>query len=298
MRQILILFPSWEERTHLGFKKYITKYHFDKIYIIEKLHSINSKETTESLLRIKNICETENLETETIYLDNESKQTFNSLKSFIESIETGSQVFLDITTMSRNIIWSLLFFLKHKQRTINIIYCTPYEYSDEWISRDPSKPKLLFKHSGIIDLDLKNCLIIVTGFDTDRTKQLVKYFEPHKIVLLVQKENDFKNNKRNNPILHKNICEELGYTNVDAIYIDSYSQDLDFAIIENTISQNLETHNVILTSLGPKMSSISIYKAYLQHPEVALSYIPCKEYNVNYCKGLGNVIEYELEFSN
>lgn len=296
MKQVLILFPSWEERTHLGFKNYIAKYHFDKIYILEKLNSINPNETAESLKLIRNICKAENLEIENICLIDESKNTFNLLKSFVEKLEIDSKIFLDITTMSRNIIWSLFFFLKQKHKTINIIYCTPSEYSDEWISRDPSKPKLLFKHSGIIDLDLKNCLIIVTGFDTDRTKQLVKYFEPNKIVLLVQKENDFKNNKRNNPTLHRNICEELGYANVDTLYVDSYSQDLDLEIIENTIYQNLKTHNIILSSLGPKMSSISIYNAYIRHPEVALAYIPCKEYNVNYCKGLGEVIEYCLEF--
>jgi len=295
MKQVLILFPSWEERTHLGFKKYITKYNFEKIYTIEKVNSINAEETMTSLAQIRSVCQSKKIEIEKIWLDDEPKQAFNSLKSFVENLDIDYKVFLDITTMPRNVIWSLLFFLKQNHKKINIIYCTPNEYSDEWISRDPSKPKLLLKHSGIIDLELKNCLIIVTGFDTDRIKQLIRYYEPQKVVLMVQKENNYKNNIKNNPTLHKNICEELGCANIEFLSIDSYSSNLDYVTIENAIDKNLENYNVILASLGPKISSISIYKAYIQHPEVALSYIPCKEYNVNYCKGLGEIMEYVLD---
>lgn len=56
--------------------------------------------------------------------------------------------------------------------------------------------------------------------------------------------------------------------------------------------------NFILTSLGPKLSAISAYQCYLEHPEIALSYLPCKEYNVDYCHGIGDRFSKTIQFDN
>ena len=51
-----------------------------------------------------------------------------------------------------------------------------------------------------------------------------------------------------------------------------------------------------VSSLGPKLSAISVYKTFLKHPEIALTYIPCREYNENYCEGIGDSYESEMQF--
>jgi hypothetical protein len=52
----------------------------------------------------------------------------------------------------------------------------------------------------------------------------------------------------------------------------------------------------VVSSLGPKLSAISVYKTFLKHPEIALTYIPCREYNENYCEGIGDSYESEMQF--
>lgn len=298
MKEILILYPSWEDRASLGFEDYANSNKIDLVLIIEKQDSLNQDKTQTSLFNIKNLCSLKKIPIETIIVENNDKKTFEDLQSLIQQLGKDNNVTIDITTMSRNIIWMLLFFIKEKFEAVKIIYTLPKAYCGDWISKEPSIPSLLLKHSGIIDLDLKNCLIIITGFDTDRTKQLVRFYEPQKIVLLIQTGIDFDNNKRNNAEEHKLVCEELGYNvaNIDIQSIDSYSSDLGYSSIQKLIKSYKPDYNIILASLGPKLSAISLYQIYLKNTEVALSYVPCKEYNPNYCTGVGEQKTYNLDF--
>lgn len=298
MNKILIIYPSWEERSYLDFENLVVTSNINKLFLIEKKDSLNQTETDASLMKIKDVCTRKNIDVDIIDLAKEPYSTFENLEKLVKNISQEDEVTIDITTMSRNIIWSLLFFVKQKILKINIVYYCPSDYMNNWISREPSKPRLLFKHSGIIDLDLKNCLVIITGFDVDRTKQLVRYYDPQKIILLVQTGNKFDNSIRNKGELHKQMCEELGYTNIEILDIDAYSSDFGLSVIEKVIRTNMEDYNMIFASLGPKLSAISLYKAYISHPEIALSYVPCKEYNIDYCSGIGLVFNYNLELDN
>ena len=71
-----------------------------------------------------------------------------------------------------------------------------------------------------------------------------------------------------------------GEYNQKAILVDDYIY-LNMNVINENL-RSLSDYNVILTSFGPKLSSIGVYMAYLNHPEIALCYVPCKEYNINY----------------
>jgi len=293
MKSILIIYPSWEDRSHLGFQSYISKYNqIDEIYLLEMKNTKHAEKTNLCIDKIVRSAEELSKKVKRTPLSNEDKELFNIIKSLIDGLDTTDNIFLDITTMSRNILWTLLFFIKQNHNKIKIIYSKPHTYNGDWISREPSTPNLLIKHSGILDLDLKTCLVIVTGFDTDRTKQLVKFYEPHKIVLLVQSGCDFKNDRRNNGNEHKAVCEEIGHnpSNIEVLIVDSYSDDFGFNTIETSIKTNKLDHNVILASLGPKLSAISIYQIHSNNPEIGLSYVPCKEYNPDYCSGIGETI--------
>lgn len=298
MNKILILHPSWEERSFLSLEVLIDSKQINIVYLIEKQDSLNKKETENSLANIKEICQKHNIVIYSMDLSSELYSTFETIEKSIETIDPNDEITIDITTMSRNIIWSLLFFIRQRFVKTHIIYHLPNDYSDDWISREPSKPRLLFKHSGIINLELKNCLVVITGFDTDRTKQLVRYYDPQKIVLLVQTGGRFNNDIRNKGDIHKQMCEELGYTNIEILGIDAYSPDLGYSIIKQVIDTHTNDYNMIFASLGPKLSAVSIYKAYMYYPEIALSYVPCNEYNINYCTGIGSMLDYELELKN
>ena len=77
--------------------------------------------------------------------------------------------------------------------------------------------------------------------------------------------------------------------------IDSYSADFGFTILDSIIEVEYYS-NIILASFEPKPSAIAAYKCYMKHPEMALCYLPCKEYNIDYCQGIGESLYYTLEF--
>lgn len=93
--------------------------------------------------------------------------------------------------------------------------------------------------------------MIITGFDVERTKQLVYFYNPSKVVLLIQKPNRLDNNVRNTSLLHSDECDKMGVkTNVELI--DCYGEDWGYEVIEKVVADNLNDYNIVLSSLGPK----------------------------------------------
>lgn len=138
---------------------------------------------------------------------------------------------------------------------------------------------------------------LVTGFDEDRTKYMLYKYEPQKVYLLVQEGEQFNNKQRNNESAHRLVCEDFGLNkeNIISKQIDSYSPDFGFEVIESVINEENQS-NIILASFGPKPSAIAAYRCYMKHSEIALCYLPCKDYNVDYCQGIGESLSYTLEF--
>ena len=283
---ILIIYPSWEERSLLGFEKDVESTVFDRVILFENARPINSDKISSIRTEIIKKCDNKNLKYETITLDFDSSSSWRVLKDLALTINEEDKVTLDISTMSRNLIWALLFFVKEIVTEVDVIYYQPNKYSNEWLSRDAELPRLLFKHSGIVSIEKQTLLVIITGFDIERTKQLVYFYNPSKVVLLIQKQNRLDDENRNTFELHSDECRKIGLK-ADVEAIDCYDGDWGYNVIEKVVSENLSSYNIIVSSLGPKLSAVSVYRTYLKHPEIALTYIPCKEYNVNYCEGLG-----------
>jgi hypothetical protein len=89
------------------------------------------------------------------------------------------------------------------------------------------------------------------------------------------------------------MCKSAGVSDITSMEIDFYGEDFGEDAINSVIS-SLSDYNIIISSFGPKPSAIGVYKAYQKHKEVALCYVPCKEYNKDYCKGIGGL--YTIEY--
>lgn len=292
---ILMIYPSWEERSVLGFRKDIESTRFDKVIIFENAAPINSEKIAPVIAEILEKCDDSKIMYDKIILDFNSSSSWSVMKDLVNSIDSDDRVKMDVCTMSRNLIWALLFFLKEKVVNVDIVYHQPYKYSNEWLSRDAELPRLLFKHSGIVSIEKQTLLVIITGFDLERTKQLVYFYNPSRVILLIQKPNRLDDNTRNTSELHAKECSKMG---VKTFFeeIDCYGEDWGYGVIEKIVSENLNYYNIVISSLGPKLSAVSVYKTFLKHPEIALTYIPCKEYNVSYCVGIGKSFEGSINF--
>ncbi|WP_133176730.1 hypothetical protein [Terrimonas sp.] len=204
----------------------------------------------------------------------------------------NSIVLVDITTMTREAIWLTLYNCRLVSSETHFIYFRPQGYTTEWISRDPGKPRLLYKMSGIAQLGLPTLLIVTGGYDIQRLDSLIYNFEPKTTILYFQDSE----NERNRDIVEK--CQELFKSkyNVRLIYKynpydiqKSYNQIVE-KLSEIEIGTNgtyFDNYNIILNSLGAKTSALTLFKLWLNYPQLALSYIPSKEYNKEYSYGTG-----------
>lgn len=283
----IITVAGWEPRFLLGMKSTLSDFEprsVEMFFFKEYEHwSVQGREELASLCQSRHVKLTPH---RLAYSkDADAVSTWKCLERVINRSSFGGRdVLLDITTMPRDVIWSALHHLEAAGATVSYVYYKPESYSGDWLSRDPHKPRLLFKHSGVALPGRPTALIAVTGFDVTRTEQLVNTFEP-KIALLgvqpgVQFGSDRLNAERHRAI-QRSGCQISCFT------VDAYSEDLGLAEIERHVLGYRESHNVLLSSLGPKLSGLSLFQLNRKYPEVGLVYTPSNELNREYSSGLG-----------
>lgn len=285
---LLISVLSWEDRFLKGLVSDLNDYSISNIIIIN--HYEMKKEKNEHYNMVSKGFD-EPLEI--IDLPSDPIKTWNILKNKFSNI-IGKRILVDITTMRRETIWAILSFLRLNNNTIDYIYYKPGSYNEDWLSREPDTPRLLFKHSGISKFGYQTALLILTGFDADRTRQLVNYYEPELTILGSQIGNQFQNDKRNDPEYHISECK--GLTKIKTFCFNSYEKDHGFKAIKEIVEQYIGNYNLIVSSQGPKISAISLYNIFIKFPDIALSYVPCKLYNKNYSTGISEPIYGNLKF--
>jgi hypothetical protein len=282
---ILITLLGWEERFSLGINKTIESANPKKMILFSCREYIkwtrDKRESLEKLCKSKSI---ELIERKFSYHD--PVETWKTIEKCLKDNVRGEEKCLvDITTMPRDTIWTSFHFLAALGACVDYIYYPPGKYCGDWLSKDSLTPRLIYKHSGIFNFSQKTALLIATGFDIERTEQLIAFFEPEISILIFQTGNRFSNEEFN--INRHNYLLD-GPCNIKKIEVDFYADDHGFPLIENEFLSSKGEYNWIFCSLGPKPSAVSLYEIHSKHPETALSYVPSNKYNYNYSKGIGN----------
>lgn len=279
----IITVASWEDRFIKGMVKTIDAvcperimmYHYDKY---DQWSGRNRQ-------KLEGICKKKSIELIDIKLLFDLP--LDSWKSIVKNIKTilrkDKMVTLDITTMPRETIWSICAILFDKKIPIQYIYHKPQRYA-KWLSRDPGRPRIIYRLGGIQTLGQKTILFIQTGYDVERTKQLVKYFEPDRVVLGLQTGKQLQNAKKNREI---HIAEFLPYRNIELFDVDGYSLENTVKAFSEKIDPYYGKYNIIISSLGPKVGSLALFAIKNIYPDIAMCYAPSKEFNLKYSEGLG-----------
>lgn len=280
MKKILIIFPSWEERSILGFQKNLSRNpDINTVYLFSFAISAHHVRTNNVVEQMKVICREKNIAVEIVIIPNGEVEKWQKLDAFAKGIADDADVCIDITTMPRSIIWTLFFFFKPKYKQATVVYHQPKTYGD-WLTKDPYIPQLLFKHSGIIEFGKPTTLMVLAGFDEDRVIQLINYFEPQNVV-----------------IGRCNQRKDFDYCSADIFDVPQYDNSWGYEIIGSKIEKILSKSNLIVASLGPKTGAISVYQCFMRHPEIALTYVPCNEFNIDYSKGIGDTFVKTVTFA-
>jgi hypothetical protein len=287
---MLISVLGWEDRFIKGAKNTIDKYDFERILLFKYCHY--EEFTNANFNKLKHYCRDEIDLNIVEFKDDIPVNKWNQIRQyFVDNNLIYKRVLLDITTMPRDVIWTVLYFLllkKNDKTTIDFIYHKPKKYSKTWLTKVPGEPRMLFKHSGITKLGLPTALLILTGFDIERVKQLVYKYEPKVIILGIQTGKQYGNNERNIKLNNQLIEIFKDYSNIEKFNIDAYSHNNGLEDIEDAIISLNNEYNIIAASFGPKPSAISLYKCFKNNENMALTYVPSKNISKNYSKGFKN----------
>lgn len=283
----LICVAGWEFRHVAGIKRGIEKHSPARVTML--YFEEYSDRTTENRVKIEALCKEGSIHYEEVSLHfSDPTHNWNALfELFKDNYHQHSSLVMDITTSPRETIWNVLYLAKTKISDIKYMYHRPERYST-WLSQEPIEPRLVYKQSGIMRLGVPTALLVVTGFDSERTVQLIDQFEPTITLLGVQVGDQYENNRNN---IEKHQEDLRGYADIDIFEVDAYSKDHGLSVIENKIISLLDEYNIIAASLGPKTTAISLFKLNAKYPQIALAYTPSREFNSEYSIGIGQTIE-------
>ena len=285
MRQaeLVITVASWEERFVVGLTNLLSRScpkNLIMYYFVEY-----ADHTKDNRQKIEGLCEEKDIGVDSYQL------TFkDQVRSWLTIYDTkniertkGKVVTVDFTTMPRETLWTLFDLLDEYGAIIQYVYHTPERYSNEWLSRDPGRPRIVYKLGGEAKLGLSTILLVLTGYDPDRVDQLIRFFDPYYTLLGVQTGEQF-NNQTMNVAKYKHYLREPG---VEVFDLDAYTSNYGFDSIEARLQPYLDKHNIIMSSLGPKLSAIALYQLHKKYPQTALAYAPSNEFNLEYSFGIG-----------
>ncbi len=290
MKYTLITNASWEPRFALALEGIVNEKDVECVVV---LYCREFEERTMSeRFHVKSVCSSLDIELiELGYNLFEPIEAWRHISSqlinvILRGAETGSEYMLEMSTMPRFVLWSILslFRIEAERRTVEVLYHEPLEYGSGWVSRDPMKPFLVPRCGGLTKLGNPTALVIVAGFDTERVSHLISVFEPSLVLVGLQEGDRFKNYSRNH-LTNERVLAELPYATTFSL--DSYTEDAGLAKLESVIAPLLATYNVLAASIGPKPSALGLMRVRDVHEEVGLVYSPSRDYNSDYSEGLG-----------
>ncbi len=280
-----ITVSSWEDRSWMSSENLLSEYSCENSITFYSNEFIEHTAKTTKTINFFAIKNKSTAKSHSFHASDQPK-SWNEFKKNLDEVN-NCKVLFDISTSPREVIWYILHFLNINRCLVDIKYSRPEHYG-EWLSKDPEKPRLIYNHSGITNLERPTALLLISGFDIERADQLIRYFEPKITFLALQSGTQYNNHK-------KNIDAHLEALNssyeVQPFYFNSFSSDGGHSEIRGEICNEVDNYNIISTSLGPKPSTVALFKLQQEFPQIALCYIPSAKYNTgNYSSGINETI--------
>jgi hypothetical protein len=279
---LIITFASWEQRFLEGFKRDLDACHPTRaiMYYLDGF----AKMTAPNRAEVAVVCKARGVALIDARLRvNDSAENWKALRDGMTAeARPGQSVVVDFSTMPRETIWTLFWLLDMLKARTQYVYHRATGYGD-WLSRDPQRPRLVYKLSGLAKLSARTALVILAGYDVDRVQQLVRFYEPESTIIAQQEGTESQRLKR--------LTDEFDAdSTIQWLKVDAFSPDHGEAVILEHINPYLESHNIIMSSLGPKLSAVALYRIQREHREVALAYAPSRDFNEAYSSGIGEAI--------
>jgi hypothetical protein len=241
------------------------------------------------------------LELEKLFIERSMRVSLNTNSPYengikINSVLDGelskgsfSRIFIDTTTFTHEtllVIFRLLCFKKEKFKELHILYVGAEKYSTsesepskKWLSAGISSIRTVLGYPGVLSPARENHLIVLCGFESERTKSLIESMQFETISLA------FGGKGKSIDPGH----QEINYTRHCRL-MDYYQNANDFEIslidpfetkkeLEAQIKK-FPLHNVVLAPMNNKLSTIGAALVSVDNPKAQIIYAKPIEYNV------------------
>ena len=285
---LVITFASWEDRFRLGFDRDIENGGFQKALVF--YFDGYAERTQKNRDAVKKVCEEKKIEYIVKCLDvNKPAENWRIVLESVEgAIQNQQSVLVDISTMPREIIWYVLGQIEQNSIAGRYVYYSPENYGSDWLSRNPQSPRLVYKLSGLASPSAKTALLVTVGFDLQRVKRLINWYEPAKLLIGIQSESQFERNNTTMPDYRNTLEKEYKKEcDCETFELDAFAEDRGMRAIQEKLEQLDSSYNVIMSSLGPKLTAIALYRLQRENEKRGLVYAPSNEFSQEYSSGIG-----------
>jgi hypothetical protein len=286
---------SYEPRTLATLESFSENYRADKgvLYVNqEMLDDFSTDRTRKNLDRMKEIlgkyCDELQVAMGS-WLDPSIQ--LNALKGALETDRFENErpnVTIDISTFNREALLIVLNIIYNtiKKPNTRALYVTP-ESHGEWLSRGHTTIRNILGLTGLHESSKPTVLILLSGFEADRSLSIIEEFEPAKVLLGFgdppTDEQFLSRNKREQEIIMK--THEPSKFEFPANDIKG-----SFEVIDRLIDEHLLDYNVVVAPMSTKLSTIGAWKAARKHIEVQVTYAIPGEYNFeSYSEGASGI---------
>ena len=283
-RGLLVTFASWEERFRAGFRRDVERGGLRRALVL--YFGEYEGWTEENRENVGGVCAEEGVECRWSRLSVlKPAENWRSVADAIQvSVKECGDVIVDISTMPREIIWYVLWLLEAEALAVRYVYHSPEKYGEDWLSRDPRAPRLVYKMSGIALPSRKTALVVTAGFDLQRAVRLIEWCEPSVLLVGLQSESLFARNAEAMEDHREKVRREFGCKFFE---LDAYGDDHGLRAVREQVEAIESSYNVIMSSLGPKLTAISLYRLQRKLPTLGLVYTPATEFSKTYSLGTG-----------
>lgn len=223
-----------------------------------------------------------------------------------EKLKKLSNVLIDISTFTHEgllILFKFIFLFRGKFDKIFLTYVGAKTYSlneqgeDKWLSKGTKTIRSVLGYPGILNPSQKNHLIILFGFELERTAKLIEEFEFNRVSIGVGPQNDSISEVHYSINRKRHIALLAQYQKVAETFEFSLTDSYETAKQIKAQIEKYPDHNVVITPLNNKISTIGVAIAAMENPKVQICYVRAHEYNYKgYSEPADDCYFYEVIF--
>lgn len=226
----------------------------------------------------------------------------------ILSATTKPNVVIDVTTFTHESLLILLKYIQLKSDDFNKITCFyvgAKEYSfnvkddaDKWLSKGIIDIRTILGYPGLTNFTEKNHLMILFGFEFNRTRQIINEYEYDFISIgFADIESSIQtNHQKINYERHCKIVSE--YSNINEFNFSCINPyDAKKQILEYIEKPQFKSLNTVIAPLNNKLSTIGAGLAAIENEKIQLAYAKPAIYNTyGYSIPNSDIYTFDLKF--